>query len=241
MEGKELITDRVLPNSFSSKAILQRIVLKGTPYVFKFQKELNDTSQRESVLRDVKFSELLKSKLGCSPAGAVVYLPFEFISNVGEVVGSISPVYVCSLNELKAPFPTTLLLYICSRVSNLLEHVHSIRWIIGDIKPYNLFLSSTGEIDVGDFGGAVEIGSSLIEYSDDYYPIDNFVASPTIDYICLIVTILELHQSLPSFKDVSDLDKIVRELPNLDIRDALIGILRKISILEEGESFKKLI
>ena len=142
---------------------------------------------------------------------------------------------MCSLNELKAPFPKSLLLYICSRVCTFLEKVHSIGWIIGDISNHLIFISATGEIDVGDFGGAVEIGSSLVEYSLDYYPFDNNVASPTIDYICLIVTILELHQWLPSFKDFAGLAEIVHGLANLEIQEALLGILERISLPEKGK------
>jgi serine/threonine protein kinase len=230
VDDKELVIDGVLSNAFSNKAVLQRVVLKGHPYVFKYPLDRTDESQKSSILCDISFSELLTERAGGKPlVGIVPYTRFEIVANGSTVFGSLSPIYVMSLNELHAPLPKKFILNLCNRVLTALDFIHLQGWIVGDIKPSNLFLASNGDIDIGDFGGAVRFSSSLREYSYEYLPLDlhGLPATLKVDYACLVVTILEMMKARPSYLTLEGLRQKVNILADLDIKDLLVSLLEK--------------
>ncbi len=229
VQSQELVIDGPLHNAFSNKAHLQRVMLKGKPYIFKYPLDLTNDIQRDSVMRDVAFSEILRGGSdGIICPGVVQYYPLEVVANGHTIVGSISPVYIMSLNKLSAPLPKNMILKMCQRICSALDFIHNRGWVVGDIKPSNLFIDSNGDVDIGDFGGAVRLGSDLKEYSPDYLPADLYgPATIRVDYACLVVTVLEKIVGRPSITSVDGLMASVNLLSEFDMRDMLSGFLLK--------------
>ena len=227
VETKELVIDGPLHNAFSNKAHLQRVILKGKPFIFKYPLDLTNHIQVDSVMRDVAFSEMLRGESGENIfPGLVQYYRFQCTTNGLTVAGSISPIYVMSLNELNAPLPKNMILNMCQRIRTALDVIHHHGWIVGDIKPSNLFIASNGEIDIGDFGGAVPLKSELKEYSPDYLPADLIgPAKILVDYACLVVTVLEMIVGRPSISNLDALKASVSLVSDYEIRDMLTNYL----------------
>ena len=135
-----------------------------------------------------------------------------------------------SMNELTPPLPPNLVLKMCKRISKVLDVVHGLGWIIADIKPSNLFMASNGDIDLGDFGGAVPIGEHIREYTSDYLPEELLGdATVTVDFVCLTATALSMLEVnyRPNSTSVEGLKKTVELVSNIEVKELLLRFLSK--------------
>lgn len=164
-------------------------------------------------------SEYLRSKNNnVEIDGLVNYYSFSY-SNNSQILknGSVSKVYVQSLHSISLAFSYDFIIKIVSRIIPALDFIHSKNLVHCDIKPENLFIDSAGNVDLGDFGGMVEIGNNIIEYTPDYMPHDfiEVLASKLHDYYCLLSTIFYGFLKKPkSIVSTSILDGFVNGLEN---------------------------
>lgn len=89
---------------------------------------------------------------------------------------------------------------VISSVISAVTYVHTLGWVIGDIKPKNIFITNGDVFDLGDFGGAVPINSQLVEFTPDFLPADlvDQPASPAHDKMCILSTALHLLNKKPT-------------------------------------------
>lgn len=182
--------DGLLPGAFSNKSILELVVKEGVPCVFKFA---TDSQFQDSIDRDIHYSTVFKTI-----SGLVVYESFTIPKSVSGhyYCGSISKVYVLSLNKLSTfPLSPLLLKKIIVRVSDTFKRVHDLGYVFNDLKPDNIYMDSNGDIDIGDFGGVTEIGKAFLEITEEYIPADlvsSNISIPLVDKMCLVNTVLQL-------------------------------------------------
>ena len=81
VESMELVIEGSLHNAYSNKAHLQRVILRGQPFIFKYPQDLSNHVQSESVMRDVYFSEMLGGGSDEKIPGVVQYHRFEVTAN----------------------------------------------------------------------------------------------------------------------------------------------------------------
>ena len=94
-----------------------------------------------------------------------------------------------------------------------------------DLKPDNMYMSSNGDIDIGDFGGALEIGETIIEYTPDYLPEDiQSIALPKVDLICLVTSILKMKKIPFDTKSVEYVKSAVDKLDKSDLQSFLLEL-----------------
>ena len=189
-----VVLDGMLSGSYSNKAILQSVLVDKKPFVFKYPTRPEFAS---SICRDYEFCEQLKdANSGILPTGIVDYQRLKIVQIDGnEVIGSISKFYCFSLNQLTRPLPLWYVLDIGKRIVTTLDKIHTLQYVVNDIKPENLYMDTDGNVDIADFGGATANGDKLVEITTEYYPndlSDDRFAYYTGDWFCLINTVLDL-------------------------------------------------
>jgi serine/threonine protein kinase len=224
--GQGIDLDGQLPDAFSNKAILEIIIVNKMPYVFKFPFH---PDYDHLISKDYEFCRIITDKIeGTLPHGLVNYQHFQITTTNNRVIsGSISPLYVLSMNKLHYPVSEGLLVTMCNRLVPAISAVHRCKYVIGDIKPSNLFMDSNGNIDIGDFGGATPIGTPFIETSQEYAPIElveSNCAVPTMDWMCLINSLFEM-RDLPKGKSCNAIIELVGSLQESLLKDMLNTIL----------------
>jgi serine/threonine protein kinase len=219
--------DVLLPNVFSNKAILQIIFYKNVPHVFKYP---TTKDYHYSIVRDYNFCNTIKERNnGILPEGLVYYQPFSITTtNNEEISGSISQLYVLSMNNLSYPVSEQLLVHMCNRLVPAIRAVHQCGFVINDIKPSNIFMHSNGNVDIGDFGAATPVGTSLIEISYEYAPmelVESNIAIPTMDWMCLINSLLEM-RNLPKRDSCENIIESVTSLSESHLKDVYLSLIR---------------
>jgi serine/threonine protein kinase len=147
----------LLQGAFSNKSILE--------LEFKFA---IDSQFQDSIDRDIHYSTVFETI-----SGLVVYerLTIPKSTSGHYYCGSISKVYVFSLNNLSTCLLSPLLLKkIIVTVSETFKRVHNLGYVFNDLKPGNIYMDSNGDIDIGDFGGVTEIGQAFLEITEEYIP-----------------------------------------------------------------------
>lgn len=134
----------------------ERIIKDSESYIFKYPKSPDDELAAAACQRDTAFCELMTNLFGSDvPAGLVHYTQLNVPrSTRGDsvAIGSISKVYDFSMDQFSGAVPDVVLVSMLSRLSVTLDLVHSVGYVIGDVKPGNLFFSRD-HVDIGDFGG----------------------------------------------------------------------------------------
>jgi serine/threonine protein kinase len=81
---------------------------------------------------------------------------------------------------------------------NGLEHMHSLKFIHGDIKPANLLFNEKGLLKISDFGNVHKIGTKLLNCPTVKYKRANIVvgsiATSEIDMYSFGITLIEITQ-----------------------------------------------
>ena len=217
----------ILPDSIhSSKAVLQSVIHHGVPSVFKFP--FTD-EYRDSVEQDYLFCERLsEANNGVLPEGMVRYRQHSLTNSRSVVVtGSISKRYLLSINTLNRPLSMEFICKTVRRVKATLTEVHALGFTINDLKPANLFMDCDGNVDIGDFGGALGTLDYLEETTRGYIPEDILArgrSCPAVDWMCLINSVFMLLDE-PGGTTTSDIALAVAEL-SLDTAAAVSNELR---------------
>jgi serine/threonine protein kinase len=198
-----IVIDGELPGAVSHYARFVRILNDGRIRVFKYPKDLNNTTHIQKILKDCTFCELVKMKNeGKALAGLVSYEHFTITTfeNV-KICGNLSDIYVMTVADLRSRVDIFTLSNIYDQVAGILERVHTLGLVIVDLKPSNLFLTVDMQVHIGDFGGALAFGDPLVEYTLEYIP-DELLhqnrATYAIDWYCLAVSVLELLGAMPT-------------------------------------------
>jgi serine/threonine protein kinase len=222
----QIILDGLVPGAYSNKAVLQYVLVNGVVYVFKYP---TAPDFAESIRKDFQFCNALKDRNGGNlPSGIVEYRKLTITNSANETIdGSISKVYCMALSSLSIPLPPAYIASIGNRLIKIVEEVHSLGYVINDIKPDNIFLGQDGSIDIGDFGGATTIGDTLNEVTVDYYPQDlrdSRHAQRTGDWMCLVNTIFTL-ASLPRGSLCNDVRRLIADYNTNDEIKALLNTI----------------
>ena len=226
-----IILDCILPGAYSNKAILQRVIYKGKPYIFKFPQSSGDSDQVNSVISDYIFCKKLKKDDTVLLPGLVHYDTLTIKKQDESVIqGTISSIYAFSLQVLHRPLPASFLITVVKRVADTLKEVHDRGWVICDLKPDNMYMSVEGLVDVGDFGGALEIGETIKEHTPEYLTEDLLEAAtvvPAVDFVCLATSTLKL-LDIPYKRDtIDDVRSAVTLVEDTDLKSLLEALLNK--------------
>ena len=67
---------------------------------------------------------------------------------------------LCSVLDNNRPLPCTIALWVIRQTSEALQRLHQAKWLHGDIKPDNIFVSPNGHVTLLDLGAIQPIGDS---------------------------------------------------------------------------------
>ena len=210
-DARGIILDGELPGATSNHANFIR-VLVDTIKIFKHPKEKGNVIQIKKVLKDVQIcKELAAGNNGKPIEGLVNYDEFCIITASNEKIpGSLSNLYAMTVADLHRPVNAVTLSKIIGYVKSALERVHSLQYVMVDLKPNNLFMTDKMIVHIGDFGGCVRHGQSLDEYTMEFIPsefITENKASYAIDKYCLVTSVLFMMQKQvmePTLQKVRD-------------------------------------
>ncbi len=223
--------DGLLPNAFSNKAILQLLAIQGVPFVFKYP---SDMMHQGSIAKDFTFCQMITdANEGVFPEGLVEYERFTLSdSSRRSVVGSISKIYAFSLNKWVKPMSSEFIVKVLNRLVRTLESVHSLGFVINDLKPDNIYMNSEGCADIGDFGGAAHIGDPISESTFGFILPEFFesnVSVAAVDWICLINSTFDL-MNMQKGDTVAHVTSLLGAIPATyaDVRDILRDVLSRV-------------
>ena len=223
--------DGLLPDAFSSKAIIQLVAIKGRPFIFKYP--LDAEYHLESIVKDFTFCDMVKAvNSGALPDGLVSYSDFTLVDSSGNLIrGSLSDVYAFSLNKWQRPLSCTFVVLLLRRLIRTLDAVHGLGFVIVDLKPDNVFVTREGLADIGDFGGARRIGEEITECTPEYILEEHEElrqANPAVDWGCLVNTGLDL-MGLPRGRTVARLRDLMESIPpsHAEVSGILRDVLRR--------------
>lgn len=229
-EKEGIILDGDVPGAESNKAFFEFVLVNGTPMVFKYAQS-TDAKQEELVLKDSRFTNILKTKLNYFPEGLVHYEEFSIkkANNGATLIGTLSPHYSMTLHSLSArPLPSNYVLSLGQQVLDVINKVHSVDFSINDIKPSNIFITSTGKVCVGDFGGYTPLlADRLVEYSAEYLPEELHLQPVTKvnDIACLASTLLELMNQKPHEITMSTLRTAARLVRDEALKNFIVELV----------------
>ncbi len=204
-----------------------KILHHGIVKIFKSSRNVDILA---SINKDVRFCELVDKRLHHDQTSikflSIVRYDELNMPRVGSTEiarGSVALYYPRTLDELcgvKLPFDMILKIYnICW---NTIKQLHSIKLLIGDFRPSNIFLDLDNNPFIGDFGGYIDMTSSPMptswEYSSAYLPAEFHPSgnnSPQYlhDIACLLTTIL--HVAVGTFCDFATFRDVVRAIISL--------------------------
>jgi len=142
----------------------------------------------------------------------------------------LMPIYPATLQH-PPTIPDNFLYVIGNHVKDSLDMLHSLNIAHCDIKPPNLFLSPEGQVIIGDYGAAGQIGSALAETSKAYLAEELLFSSvgerrcKQIDYCMLATSLLEKHaQWKRTTCTMADLRNRANTITHVNLK-ALINLL----------------
>lgn len=219
----DIIIDGDVPGAESNKAIFQFVLKDDQIYVLKLPQS-NDETQKDFVIKDIIFSKNLQNGHTSFPSGFVQYHSIQILKSDGhEFTGSLSFYYELTLHQLMTPLPMKYIINLANHLISSIKYVHSLGYIIGDIKPENIFLGKNGIKDIGDYGAAVPIGTNIIEFTADFMPAElvEQPAAPIHDWLCLVSTILHMMAAKPNRVTT---DSLVKAVKNTDMERPLMDV-----------------
>uniref|UniRef100_A0A6B2LHY3 Protein kinase domain-containing protein n=1 Tax=Arcella intermedia TaxID=1963864 RepID=A0A6B2LHY3_9EUKA len=180
----------------------------GVPRVIKIIENEKDLRQEFSIWEIIsKGAEM--DNINLVPILKCVAIPRE--KGKGSVGGLLMPVYICSLATVPIPSSPQHLLHCTKQVKLALDQMHGSGIGHCDVKPQNIFLDSSGNHFLGDYGAAQRIGDEVVEVSWNYFPDVDWKASKKLDYALLVVSIL----SQSNVRSIAGPDPSKRTIPIL--------------------------
>lgn len=232
-EAQGVVLDGEVPGACSTHSHFIRVLDKCIK-VFKHPKEINDIDQVKKIAKDVEVFNILKDlNGGVAVPGLVCYESFSITTTAGHVIpGHLSDVYTMTLADIRVGVDSSFLCNIFKPVLNSLRRVHTLGYVMCDVKPGNLFLKNDMTVHIADFGGCVALGAPIEEYTMEFIP-EEFISQGAcfaIDWYCLASSFLFMMGKQVSNPSVANIKNAILNLNDNAAQDFLRQVLEYESI-----------
>lgn len=219
LNAKGVTIDGELPGAVSTSCSF-RIIFDDGVKVFKYPTDATDKKVESEVLLDARACEILKMKnKGILPDGIVEYVNHTIKLTGGETLyGTLSKMYLLSLDSVQTPIADVFALKILTKLFTIITNVHKLDYVLGDVKPGNIYIDADEEVFIGDLETMLLKNTcGLLKYTGEFLPEDLIkqdYASCACDWYCLINTGLEFLNLRPQTNTIADIVDTVTSMVN---------------------------